>query len=144
MKIAWYSRCSKGRLKRPTKRASATTESKANFRMLAMPLRVVKAKMTARTSLGKPKGFSTVTPPMPLVDVAVGMGAAVAVGAKVAEIGTVGVGVPGPTVTVGGAGLGVTKTTGDEVAVGSALAGKTLPRKANAASARLISNAKTP
>ena len=109
-----------------------------------MPLSVVKAKMTARTSFGKPKGFSTVTPPMPLVDVVVGMGAAVAVGANVAEIGTVGVGVPGPTVTVGGAGLGVTKTTGDGVAVGSALAGKRLPRKVNAASARLISKAKTP
>jgi hypothetical protein len=139
MKPAWLSRCSQGRLKRPTKRAIATIESKVNFRILAMPLRVVKAKITARTSLGNPRGLSTALP-RPVVGVDVDAG--VAGGGAV--IGIVGVGVPGPTVTVGSPGVGVAKTTGDEVAVGSALVGKRLPRKANAASARLISKAKTP
>ena len=86
-----------------------------------MPLSVVKAKMTARTSLGNPRGLSTALP-MPVVGVDVDAG--VAGGGAV--IGIVAVGVPGPTVTVGSAGVGVAKTIGDEVAVGSALAGKRL------------------
>jgi hypothetical protein len=127
-----------------------------NFRILAMPLSVVKAKITASTGAGSPKGFSRSNPPGLLAGVAVGVGAgvgaavAVVAGAivAVAAEAIVAVGVPGPGVgvgvTVAGMGLAVAVGIMVGVGVGCAPVGERLPRKANAASARLMNRAKRP